>query len=107
MAVGEVRGTFEMNYVNPYDLSVLKDLYESLGGDNWYYPWNFSTDPCFSVWGDGEGSNGVMCNMQGRINEIFWTSENLVGELPASVFTLPGKMDADIEDLKIVLDIVL
>ncbi|MGN1045568.1 MAG: DUF4458 domain-containing protein [Candidatus Cryptobacteroides sp.] len=71
------------------DYVVLKDIWESLGGEDWYYSgqdfreganWNFNKD--IDLWGD---QPGVELHSNGRVASINLSDFGFYGDLPASI----------------------
>ena len=66
------------------ELAVLKNLYNSTNGKNWTEQWNVE-----STMADTEDWKGVSFDEEGHVVGVNVSKNNLVGELPKSIFSLP------------------
>ena len=66
------------------ELAVLKNLYNSTNGKNWTEQWNVE-----STMADTEDWKGVSFDEEGHVVGVNVSNNNLVGELPKSIFSLP------------------
>eukprot|EP01137_Pigoraptor_chileana_P028726 Opistho-2@12966 len=69
------------------DIAVLEELYSTLGGTNWQFPYGWNSvprgNPCV-----GRGWFGVRCNSLGRVHALNVPKMNLAGALPVSLSNL-------------------
>jgi len=62
---------------------ILRHVYNGLNGDNWEkITWDFDDDECNDF-------DGVVCNSAGHIIEINLPNNNMAGDVPPHVYTLP------------------
>jgi hypothetical protein len=106
LEVAKTGGECDHLSLDPYELQILKDIYDATDGPNWNWkpnynqdglPWNFTenvrNNPCQSHW------QGVFCQPQydkstcvGNLYYIGLTGYGLKGELPASMFNMTKLM---------------
>ena len=77
------------NNISPLERQALQDLYDSTGGPNWFYdydylrmPWNFSNsnaNPCDERW------YGVICSIDYHVKDLSLYSNNLIGSIPSTI----------------------